>query len=423
MPRLKNRVPSYRLHKATGQAIVTLNGQDNYLGPYDSPESRNRYDTLIAEWLANNRQSDTNSLTINELFVAYWQYVESYYVKNGKPTGEQKAIKYALIPAVELYGHTQVDDFGPRALKTVQEDMMGRGWVRTLINSRIKRIRRMFKWGVENELVKPAILHGLQAVSPLRRGRHAVRESEPVKPVPTERVNAVLPFVTRQVRAMIQLQLLTGMRSGEVALMRRCDIDTSGDVWTYRPESHKTEHHGHERVVYLGPQAQKVITPFFKPEMNAYLFSPIDADRERREKLHRNRKTPMSCGNRPGTKRKNNPKRKPKGCYTPETYCRAIARACDKAFPAPTPLCKQDDETIAAWKARLSKKQHEELVAWQRAHRWHPHQLRHNAATNLRSQYGVEVARVILGHHSIAVTELYAERDQAKAITVMAQRG
>ena len=34
MPRLKNKVPSYRLHKATGQAVVTLNGRDIYLGVY-----------------------------------------------------------------------------------------------------------------------------------------------------------------------------------------------------------------------------------------------------------------------------------------------------------------------------------------------------------------------------------------------------
>jgi hypothetical protein len=35
MPCLFNRNPSYRKHRASGQAIVTLNGQDHCLGPYN----------------------------------------------------------------------------------------------------------------------------------------------------------------------------------------------------------------------------------------------------------------------------------------------------------------------------------------------------------------------------------------------------
>jgi hypothetical protein len=47
-----SRIPSYRLHKPTGQAVVTLDGHDNYLGKFDSPQSRQKYDRLIAEWLS-----------------------------------------------------------------------------------------------------------------------------------------------------------------------------------------------------------------------------------------------------------------------------------------------------------------------------------------------------------------------------------
>jgi hypothetical protein len=56
MPR-RPITPSYRLHKPSGQAVVTLNYQDKYLGPHGSPESRAAYDRLIAEWLANGRRS------------------------------------------------------------------------------------------------------------------------------------------------------------------------------------------------------------------------------------------------------------------------------------------------------------------------------------------------------------------------------
>ena len=82
MPRLKNKVPSYRLHKVTGQAVVTLNSRDIYLGAYKSPESREAYQAALNEWLASHRQrpsagprqrdaTPANELTINELFLAY----------------------------------------------------------------------------------------------------------------------------------------------------------------------------------------------------------------------------------------------------------------------------------------------------------------------------------------------------------------
>jgi integrase len=54
---------------------------------------------------------------------------------------------------------------------------------------------------------------------------------------------------------------------------------------------------------------------------------------------------------------------------------------------------------------------------------WHPHQLRHNAATRLRAEFGLDVARTVLGHASQAVTEVYAEADFAKARDAMSRAG
>jgi len=105
--------------------------------------------------------------------------------------------------------------------------------------------------------------------------------------------------------------------------------------------------------------------------------------------MHANRKTPLSCGNRPGTNRNPSPEWKPGEVYTVDAYRRAIARACKKAgVPS-----------------------------------WHPHQLRHNAATFLRKEFGLETARIILGHRSAAITTIYAEADQQKAIEAMLKVG
>jgi integrase len=56
-------------------------------------------------------------------------------------------------------------------------------------------------------------------------------------------------------------------------------------------------------------------------------------------------------------------------------------------------------------------------------HRWHPHQLRHNAATELRKEFGIETARIILGHHSAAVTGICAEKNEREAIEAIGKVG
>ena len=56
MPKLSSPAAlKYRKHKASGQAIVTLNGKDNYLGTHGTAASKREYDRLISEWLANGR--------------------------------------------------------------------------------------------------------------------------------------------------------------------------------------------------------------------------------------------------------------------------------------------------------------------------------------------------------------------------------
>jgi integrase len=103
--------------------------------------------------------------------------------------------------------------------------MTDRRLSRGVINSRINRIKRAFKWAVAEELIPPHVLHGLQAVGGLRFGRTEARETEPVKPAQNEDVHAILPFLAPPVAAIIELQWLTGMRSGEIVIMRPCDID------------------------------------------------------------------------------------------------------------------------------------------------------------------------------------------------------
>lgn len=182
--------------------------------------------------------------------------------------------------------------------------------------------------------------------------------------------------------------------------MRPCDIDRSGDVWVYRPRTHKTQHHGHHRTVLLGPKAQAILRPYLLRAAHSHCFSPADAMQEMRDRRAAARKTPLNEGNRRGTNRVENPKRQAGEAYTVNSYRRAIGRACDLAFLLPDDLPEGD------------------LPAWQKAHRWSPHQLRHSAATEIRKHHGLEAAQILLGHSAADVTQVYAERDMAKGIHV-----
>ncbi len=292
--RRRNHSPSYRLHKPRNRAVVTIDGRDYYLGEYGSPESRAEYDRLIALWLANGRRmpaDDLDDLTIDQVIAAFWRHAKVYYVKNGKPTSEQATVKVALKVLRQLYGPTLARDFGPLKLKIVREAMIEKGWCRNHINKQISRLKSVFRWGVAEELVPASVRQGLAAVAGLKVGRCSARESEPVKPVPDAHVDAIKPHVSRQVWAMIELQRRTGMRSGEVTIMRGSDLETTGSVWTYRPATHKTEHHGHQRIIYLGPRACEIVRPFLKADLSASLFSPAEAEDERYECLRSGRKT------------------------------------------------------------------------------------------------------------------------------------
>ena len=124
--------------------------------------------------------------------------------------------------------------------------------------------------------------------------------------------------------------------------------------------------------------------------------------------------------NRPGTNVSEAPLHKPGDHYTSNTYGQAVMRGCDLAFPPPPSLSKKalpdgTMETHAQFMARLKPAQKAALLAWKKEHRWHPHQLRHTAATNIRRQFGLEAAQLVLGHASSKITDaIYAERDLGK---------
>lgn len=209
--------------------------------------------------------------------------------------------RLAFRPLIALYGRTKAVEFGPLRLRAVRQKMIDAELTRGYINKQVGRLKRMFKWAAAEEMIPASVHHGLQTVAGLKYGRTAAVEAPGVKPVPDSLVDATLPHMTATLGAMVQVQRLTGMRPGELVLMRTCDLEMSDTVWAYTPEFHKNSYRGRTRQAFLGPKAQEVIRPFLRTNLQAYIFQPQQSERERREAMHAERKTPASCGNTPGS--------------------------------------------------------------------------------------------------------------------------
>lgn len=404
----RESLPKYRKHKASGQAVVELNGRVHYLGPHGTRASKLEFDRLIGEWLAAGRclpsANSAGDLTIVELVSRYWKFAQAYYVKDGRPTGAIFGIRVALRLLKEHYGRTRASECGPLALKSLQRRMVESGQSRRYVNDNIDRLRRLFRWAVHEELVSAVIYQALMAVPGLRKGRTDARESPPVRPVSGSVVDATVPHLPKVVAAMVRFQQLTGCRPGEVCTLKPADIDQSSDVWIYRPASHKTEHHDCDRTIYIGPLAQQTILPYLSRDPDEFCFAPAESEQIRNAERRSLRKSPLTPSQR-RRRPKSRPRRRPGDRYTPNSYRRAIHRACGLAFPMPADLAA------------------EQCKMWRKAHQWHPNRLRHAAATEIRKQFGLEAAQVCLGHSQADVSQIYAERDQSLGLQVMRQIG
>lgn len=244
----------------------------------------------------------------------------------------------------------------------------------------------------------------------LQPGRSEAAESEPVKPVPMDVVTRTVPHLTSVVGAMVRLQLLTGARPGEVISMKPSGLgDRSDEVWVYQPSSHKTEHRGKKRVIHIGPEAQEILSPFLDRNSESFCFSPAES---LQESLDRRRN---------GTKRKRNraTRKDISLSFNKDTYNRAIARACELAFEMPAQLRR-----ISA-ALPSDEKEHLRGLAkiWRADNCWSAGQLRHTRATEIREQYGIEAAQLVLGHADLIITEVYAERNDKRVADIMREIG
>lgn len=389
--------PKYRRRrrrKSEDTAFVEINGKRVPLGFYDTPESWEKYHRVLAEWESNGRrlpQTNTPDITICEIIVGFLSHCKARFGNRRPAYKYNSKFKRALLPVAELYDTMPAADFGPRAVLAIREAYIATGWTRMVVNERVQIIKAMIRWAVREELIPASVWHAVSTVEGLRAGESSAAEPRKIKPVSDADVEAVLPHVLPPVRAMIELQLVTGMRPGEACAMRSGDIDVTNDPWVYRPRTHKSERHGIDKEIFIGKRGQAILQPFLRPNLDEYIFRPDEAVVERQAERRRNRKTKLWASHirHIESKRKGSPQRTPRPYYDTQSYRQAIHRACDKVG----------------------------------IDQWGPHQLRHSFATRIRKLHGVEAARICLGHQHLKTAEIYAERDAKVAASVARKHG
>lgn len=321
-----------RTYPRNGQEIIRIriNGTvtDRTLGPVGSPEARAAYLRIVAELEASGGcvpLKPGTGITIAEL-LSRWlaEATTEYSLTSREPVEIQRAFR----PVLALYGNDAAAEFDSLHLEVVQSAMASGSWMTAeeqaaqrragkplgccarVVNRRVVRVRTVFRWAERKRLVAKGTWDHLLSVRGIDSGSRKARHSPPPVPSTWVDVERVMAHCPPPVAAMLALQFWSGMRSGEVRTVRRCDLDMSdSEAWVYRPETHKGSWRGADKAVALGPRCIELLNPWLAahpgphplsapPDPAAYLFP-----------------SPRKAG----------------ACWRADSYAAAVRRACGRA--------------------------------------------------------------------------------------------
>ncbi len=370
MPKLTCRSSRLCYLPSRGMAVVYIRGRRIFLGPWPehpkppSPEVQAKYKAaLVAANLTDKPQPLARS-TVAMLVDKITDWAAEYY--QGAPKDLQAVIQAAeLLLAITGKGML-VDDLGPAHIVGCRDALVASGRTRQGVNKTLGMIRRILRRGCELGLLSPTVLTGCLVVPGLRPGRTSARESVRRSAVADEVIEATLGHLSPQLRAMVRLQRITGMRPNELLRMTWDQIDQTGPVWIYRPVRHKCAWRGQTREILIGAKAQAILREWRSLD-GLPVFSPR---RDRPHLLH-------------------NWERAPREEWRITSYGHAIARACEIA----------------------------------KVPRWSPQDLRKAAAQEIREEFGLEVAAAVLGHSVEVNQRHYSTHSRKAALEVVKKLG
>ena len=342
--------------------------------------------------------------TVGQLFEKYEVYCRKNApeVRHGLEHPDLRIIKRVQC-FLEPYSDWPVDSLGPDELNEVKTKLLKhkytkgkteKHYTKRGINDTLKWIKKILKWGVGRKIVENETLIGIEnELKLLRMGEKGAKDNIKRGRVTEDEFNKVVSVLTSVIGDMLKLVWHTGMRPYEICEMRPYDIlREDSECWIYIPGrdqtpigKHKTTRYGKVKVIPLAGDCIDILSKRIDNfDSKEYIFSPQESRLEFQEAKRLNRKTPLSCGNKPGSNRKEKPKRKPGQLYTNNSFAQACKRGCRRAGV---------DEFV-------------------------PYDLRRTVATKTRASLGKEAAQTLLGHAEQSTTDIYLLEEVQEAMKV-----
>jgi len=391
MPKLKNRLP--KLCKMGNYAVVNYLRKKTVLGKWGTPEANQEYARFITKVLNNPTDASPSVMgsdkgLVSELAVRYLDHVKTSGIDKSHYIHCNILLTDFVLP---YYADLPADEFSPKCLKFVRDRMIeSKRLCRNQINNYAHRIVSMFSYGIEEELCQPLTVAMLREVRALREGATGTFDHPEREPVPDDVIRRTLPFLSPMLRAMVEIQWLTGLRPSEVCKMRvgQIDRESDSDLWFYNLSKHKTSKRISGRIIYLSEPVQKLIAPYLEGKKPTdAVFTVEQSVNEQKAAKRAARKTKVQPSQVALAElRAANPGVIFSECYDKDSYRRAIQRAIKKANKI--------------------------LPADQQIEMWFPYQIRHSTATFIEETEGLDVAQSVLGHTSANTTKRYAKARQ-----------
>lgn len=395
MGRHANPSPQLRRSK-TGAWRVWARDRWHHIAAADAPatEVQRRYRILLQRLESNPRHGRkvNSELSLAEL-------VEMFLLDSEAP--RSSTARFTYVQTLDLLGEAF-----PRALAVREYDgdrqREFRGWLVaqrigerqrwnvSSCNKFLGAVRRLLKFAESKGLADLKYVSQVRAVQGVRRGD--TRAPRLVTACSEADLQLAIPKLRGPLAAMVQLQWLLGMRSGEICRLRPLDVHLAGPVdfqdgsrwdrpgfWLIVYHEHKTDASGDPARWQVGPQAQAVLAPFLDRPPVSFCFSPRETVEALRVAQRATRKGQGS--------RKRVVGRTFAECYDSGTYRQALRRACIAAGVPPI----------------------------------NPHRIRHAFAQRTTAAHGLDAARSALNHKGPMTTARYAQKDLDLAAVVAAE--
>lgn len=441
-----SKLPKIHIRNDRNLAFIVLGTKKIYLGKPGSPEALSKYGELVGHILeekaakkAEPKKSSENapfnarptltgssaakqakglrkartpmessdqSYTLDSLLSDYLEFLKTNPKDNSRQISEVGIIQQKT---QELFPGITAHSFGPKKLRLLRDyygetgyyegkDKTHRNYSRRQLNKVCKTVRRIYSWGVGEELVEVSDYHALKHCEPLRAGKcdapeitHRTRQA---RRVTLEEVKAVCKYLLPTYADMVKILYIIGCRPQELCSMKWEDIDRSGKVWVCHLKNHKTAWKGKTRTIAFGRKCQSILKKY-ECEEGGYIFKPANIIKEEAEIRAANRKTPLWDSHKERNRRENTGAKMARARESVErcNFDKVVKRAVDKA-----------------------------IEAGELKERWTPYLLRHEAITEVREKYGAETTQHFAGHNDLETQKYYDHSQESTVIGLIERR-